>query len=121
MPSLDLVTTTVGVLGTQLAGVVLNAAVGGVVVLGLHALRDAHEHPTTRLRRVLAVAGHLVIAVVAFAYLDRVSKSSAETLTGALGRWDFWILCALLGQLLTLLVQRWKIRALVLLSLGAVG
>src|SRR5262249_17412317 len=76
---------------------------------------------STRLRRVLALVGPLVVAVAAFAVLDRVMKNPADTLTGALGRWDHWILCALVGQLLVLVEQRWKIRALVLLSLVFVG
>jgi hypothetical protein len=121
MPSLDLVTTTLDVLGPQLAGVVLNAAVGIVVVLGLRALRDAREEPSSRLRRVLSVVGTLVVAVAAFAVLADVLKNRADTLTGALGRWNHWILCALVGQLLVLVAQRWNIRALVLLSLVFVG
>jgi len=128
MPSLDdLVASVLGPLrgsaalssglAEQVSGLVMNVAVGALVVLTLRGLRAVREQPSTRLRRALAVVGTVAVALTAFGFLDRVLKHRANTLTEALGRWDYWILCALLGQLLDLVTHRWKIRALVLVSL----
>jgi hypothetical protein len=75
------------------------------------------EHASSRPRRILSVVGTLILAAATLHAADGVMRHRTDTLTGALGRWDHWILCALLGQLLRLVAPRWKVRALVLTSL----
>jgi hypothetical protein len=112
MPLLDLAT----LVGDQLAGVVKDAAIGTLVVLALTALRAVREDASSRLHQVLSVVGTVVLAAVTLGVAYELLKARTDNLTGALGRWDHWILCALLGQLLTSVSQRWNVRALVLTS-----
>ena len=116
MPLLDLATSGLGVVGDLLTGVVKDAAIGILVVLALSALRAAREDASSRPRQVLSVVATLILAAVTLGVAYELLKARTDNLTGALGRWDHWILCALLGQLLTSASQRWNVRALVLTS-----
>jgi hypothetical protein len=109
----------------RLTGIVQNAAVGIFVVLALWALRAVSERASSRPSsypiRVLSVAGTLILAA-ATAYVAHAALTNRpNSLIGALGRWDHWILCALLGQLLASVAERWRVPALVLTSFVFVG
>lgn len=104
---------------------------GGVLVKGLGAVLLAYLLQRLRTARETSadgpglgvIAGYVVMALMAFAMLDAaVDKTGrADTLTGALGRWDHWVLCALIGQLLELVSLRMRTRAVVVLSIAFVG
>jgi hypothetical protein len=116
MPLLDLATSGLGVVGDLLTGVVKNAGIGILVVLALSALRAVREDASSRPRQALSAVATLVLAAVTLGVAYGLLKTRTGNLTGALGRWDHWILCALLGQLLGSVTQRWNVRALVLTS-----
>src|SRR5258705_13510957 len=107
MPLLDLAPSGLGVVGNLLTGVVQSAAVGIVVVLALRGLRAVREDASSRPRQVLSVVGTLILAAATMVVAVEVMNNRPEKLSGALGRWDHWILCALLGQLLASVTQRW--------------
>lgn len=108
--------------GSQLGGTVVKGLAAALLAYVLHRLRAWREAPSAGRRQVAAKVGVYVgMALVAFALLDAAVASRADTLTGALGRWDHWVFCALAGQLLELVSLRWRTRAIVALSVVFVG
>ncbi len=123
----DLVASVPGVLpvlsrlGEQLAGVLARALATALLAYLLYRLRAAREDGR---RFAVVVAGYVVIALLALAMLDRAigdPANRAETLTGALGRLEFWAFCAFAGQLLEMVSLHWRTRTIAVLSVVVVG
>jgi hypothetical protein len=121
MFTFDDLTSAATAIGAQLGGVVVKAAVAAAVAWLLYRLRALRESSPSGGRLYATFAGYAALALLAFAALNGSLHLRADTLTGALGRWDYWLLCAFVGQLLELLDLRWRSRAVGALSLVFVG
>jgi hypothetical protein len=92
-------------------------AIASAIALSLGRLRVLADAPASRALRAGAQAVHAVIAVAAGALLVWTLRHRSDSLTEAMARWDHWVLCALLGHLLSLVALRVRTSAVAVLSL----